>query len=125
MYVILLACNQHGLIEWNYVAHFCKSRLHGTLCTRCGSLTVLTLSQMDCWWNRAIEDQAIDRCHRLGQEKTVYVKHYIITHTIEKRIIRIQKRKTAIVNSALAGKGDSTESLENLRMMFEEEEEGE
>ena len=80
---------------------------------------------MDCWWNRAIEDQAIDRCHRLGQEKTVYVKHYIISHTIEKRILQIQKRKTAIVNSALAGKGDSTEGLDNLRIMFEEDEDGE
>lgn len=80
---------------------------------------------MDCWWNRATEDQAIDRCHRLGQEKTVYVKHYIIAHTIENRILQIQKRKMAIVNSALAGKGDTTESLENLRIMFEEDDEGE
>ena len=81
--------------------------------------------QMDCWWNRATEDQAIDRCHRLGQEKPVYVKQYIITHTIEKRILQIQKRKTAIVNSALAGKGDSSEGVENLRIMFEEGEESE
>ena len=85
----------------------------------------LTLWQMDCWWNRAIEDQAIDRCHRLGQEKTVCVKQYIISHTIERRILQIQKRKMAIVNSALAGKGDSTESLENLRIIFEEDEEDE
>lgn len=87
--------------------------------------TNLDSLQMDCWWNRATEDQAIDRCHRLGQEKPVYVKQYIITHTIEKRILRIQKRKTAIVNSALAGKGDTTGSLENLRIMFEEDDEGE
>lgn len=80
---------------------------------------------MDCWWNRATEDQAIDRCHRLGQEKTVYVKHYIIARTIENRILQIQKRKMAIVNSALAGKGETTESLENLRIMFEEDDEGE
>lgn len=87
--------------------------------------TSLDSLQMDCWWNRATEDQAIDRCHRLGQDKPVYVKQYIITHTIENRILRIQKRKTAIVNSALAGKGDSVESLDNLRIIFEEDEEGE
>ncbi|KAF7310688.1 DNA repair protein [Mycena chlorophos] len=48
---------------------------------------------MDCWWNAAIENQAIDRVHRIGQEKTVYVKHFIVANTIEGRIQQIQKRK--------------------------------
>ena len=34
---------------------------------------------MDCWWNAATENQAIDRVHRLGQEKVVYVKHFIVS----------------------------------------------
>lgn len=77
---------------------------------------------MDCWWNTATEHQAIDRVHRLGQEKTVYVKHFIVEDTVEGRILQIQKRKTAIVKEAFrgtqqSGKGDS-ESLENLKVIF-------
>ena len=88
---------------------------------------------MDCWWNRAVEEQAIDRVHRIGQEKTVYVKHFIvssepscrpvpygldqISDTIERRILQIQKRKTAIIKEAFGGKGDK-DSLENLKIMF-------
>ncbi|KAG9222353.1 hypothetical protein CCMSSC00406_0002688 [Pleurotus cornucopiae] len=79
---------------------------------------------MDCWWNAAIEQQAIDRVHRIGQEKTVYVTHFIIANTIEGRIQRIQQRKTAIVNEAFRGgskdKGGEAESVENLKIMFGE-----
>ncbi|KDQ63171.1 hypothetical protein JAAARDRAFT_119545 [Jaapia argillacea MUCL 33604] len=74
---------------------------------------------MDCWWNAAIENQAIDRVHRIGQEKTVYVKHFIVENTIEGRILQIQKRKTAIVKEAFRGKsGADSESVENLKIMF-------
>ncbi|KAG1813188.1 SNF2 family N-terminal domain-containing protein [Suillus subaureus] len=77
---------------------------------------------MDCWWNAATENQAIDRVHRIGQEKTVYVKHFIVDHTIEGRILQIQKRKTAIVKEAFRGSDKSgkadPESLENLKVIF-------
>lgn len=46
---------------------------------------------MDTWWNEAIEQQAIDRVHRLGQNKPVYVTRYIIKGTVEKRIMKIRK----------------------------------
>ncbi|GLB43501.1 putative HIRAN domain containing protein [Lyophyllum shimeji] len=76
---------------------------------------------MDCWWNAATENQAIDRVHRIGQEKTVYVTHFIVANTIEGRILQIQKRKTAIVKEAFRGtqgaKADP-ESIENLKIMF-------
>lgn len=75
--------------------------------------------QMDCWWNAATENQAIDRVHRIGQERPVYVKHFIISGTIEGRILQIQKRKAAIVKEAFRGKGEGDpESVENLRIMF-------
>ncbi|KAG1896321.1 SNF2 family N-terminal domain-containing protein [Suillus fuscotomentosus] len=77
---------------------------------------------MDCWWNAATENQAIDRVHRIGQEKTVYVKRFIVDHTIEGRILQIQKRKTAIVKEAFRGSDRSgkvdPESLENLKVIF-------
>ncbi|KIO28801.1 hypothetical protein M407DRAFT_229387 [Tulasnella calospora MUT 4182] len=74
---------------------------------------------MDSWWNSAVEQQAIDRVHRIGQDKPVYVTHFLISRTIEERIVAIQKRKTAIVKSALGGKGKSEqETFENLRIMF-------
>jgi len=75
---------------------------------------------MDCWWNSAVENQAIDRVHRIGQEKTVYVKHFIIDRTIEGRILQIQKRKTAIIKEAFRGSGGKTDSdtFENLKLMF-------
>ncbi|KAF8079094.1 DNA repair protein RAD5 [Lyophyllum atratum] len=81
---------------------------------------------MDCWWNAATENQAIDRVHRIGQEKTVYVTHFIVAHTIEGRIIQIQKRKTAIVKEAFRGSGTQgakadPESIENLKIMFGDE----
>ncbi|KAH9486419.1 DNA repair protein RAD5 [Psilocybe cubensis] len=74
---------------------------------------------MDCWWNSATENQAIDRVHRIGQNKTVYVKHFIVSKTIENRILQIQKRKTAIVNEAFRGSGKADpESIQNLKIMF-------
>ncbi|KAJ4485680.1 RAD5-like protein [Lentinula aciculospora] len=78
---------------------------------------------MDCWWNSATENQAIDRVHRLGQDKTVYVKHYVIRNTIEERILLVQKRKTALVKEAFRGAGKAKEdpdSIENLKIMFGE-----
>ncbi|KAF7302925.1 DNA repair protein [Mycena kentingensis (nom. inval.)] len=87
----------------------------------------LTVVKMDCWWNAATESQAIDRVHRIGQEKTVYVKHFIISNTIEGRILQIQKRKTAIVKEAFKGSKDvekgksDPESIENLKIMFGED----
>ena len=60
--------------------------------------------------------------HRLGQEKTVYVTHFIISNTIEGRILQIQKRKTAIVREAFRGTqantGAEKESVENLKIIF-------
>jgi len=79
---------------------------------------------MDCWWNEAIEDQAIDRVHRIGQDRPVTVTKFIMKHTVEERIIRIQKRKSAIASGALrSGEVDGKEVLENFRIMFEDEQE--
>ncbi len=61
----------------------------------------------DRWWNPAIEDQATDRVHRIGQDKTVYVYRIMVKGTLEERIevLLESKRKIAdqIVNAAGAG----------------------
>ena len=72
---------------------------------------------LDCWWNAAIEDQAVDRVHRIGQTRPVVVHRYLINNSIEERVMAIQRRKTALINNALSGTGKS-DTLENLELLF-------
>lgn len=79
---------------------------------------------LDFWWNSSIENQAIDRIHRLGQTKAVSVFRYLVKDSIENRILLIQKRKDMLIRHALkqdqdekGGKGKS-ETLENLELLF-------
>ena len=59
---------------------------------------------MDPWWNPAVEDQASDRAHRIGQERPVTVYRLIGIDTIEQKIIELHERKREIANDLLAGK---------------------
>ena len=49
---------------------------------------------MDCWWNEAIENQAMDRVHRIGQKRKVTVIRYVMKNTIEERMVDLQKEKS-------------------------------
>lgn len=61
---------------------------------------------LDLWWNAAVELQAFDRVHRMGQEKEVHVSRFIVKGTVEQRIMDLQKKKQGISNAALGdGKG--------------------
>ena len=51
----------------------------------------------DPWWNPAVEDQATDRAHRIGQKNTVYVMKMIASNTIEEKVLALQRRKQAII----------------------------
>ena len=51
----------------------------------------------DPWWNPAVEDQATDRAHRIGQKKTVYVMKMIASGTIEEKVLALQRRKQAVI----------------------------
>ncbi|MBC8060686.1 MAG: DEAD/DEAH box helicase [Clostridiaceae bacterium] len=57
----------------------------------------------DPWWNPAVEEQAIDRAHRIGQTKTVEVIRLIAKGTIEEKIFELQEKKRLIVHSILDG----------------------
>ena len=57
----------------------------------------------DLWWNPAVELQAIDRVHRIGQEKHVHVTRMVIKDSLEERILALQREKQKIADSALDG----------------------
>jgi SNF2 family DNA or RNA helicase len=59
----------------------------------------------DRWWNPAVEDQAINRAHRLGQKSPVFVSRFISQNTIEGRIAEVLEQKRALFNEMIAGNG--------------------
>jgi SNF2 family DNA or RNA helicase len=56
---------------------------------------------MDLWWNPAVEDQAADRAHRIGQERPVFVYRLVAKDTVEERIVLLQQKKRGIADAAL------------------------
>ncbi len=52
-----------------------------------------TVILFDPWWNEAVENQAIDRAHRIGQKKTVVAKRYLIPGSIEEKMQRLKEKK--------------------------------
>jgi len=56
---------------------------------------------MDPWWNPAVEEQAADRAHRIGQERPVFVYRMIAQGTVEERILALQDKKRALFDAAL------------------------
>jgi len=76
---------------------------------------------MDPWWNPYVEDQAIDRAHRMGQSKPVTVVRFTIEGTIESRILELQENKRLIAEGAL-GRGGRTNlnslSVQELMHIF-------
>lgn len=73
------------------------------------------------FWNPFVEEQAIDRAHRLGQKKVVTVHRVHIPGTIEDRILELQVSKKALVNTVLCEKGAQSVSqlgLVELKRLF-------
>jgi len=60
---------------------------------------------LDPWWNPAVEDQAKDRAHRIGQERPVMVYRMVAKDTVEERILALQEKKRALVDVALGEAG--------------------
>ncbi|MFC5456820.1 SNF2-related protein [Prosthecobacter fluviatilis] len=65
----------------------------------------------DPWWNPAVESQAIDRAHRIGQQKVVNAYRLAIRGTVEERILKLQAQKRGLVEAAL---NDQTPMMEGL-----------
>jgi superfamily II DNA or RNA helicase len=60
---------------------------------------------LDPWWNPAVEDQAADRAHRIGQEKPVLIARLVSQDTVEEQILALQSRKRVLAEAALGGAG--------------------
>jgi len=69
---------------------------------------------LDPWWNPAVEQQATDRAHRIGQERPVIAWKLVAEGTVEERIVDLQERKRALAESVLQGQGVATLTDEDL-----------
>ncbi len=58
---------------------------------------------LDPWWNPAVEDQAADRAHRIGQDKPVIVYRMVAKDTVEERVFALKEKKRALADVALGG----------------------
>jgi SNF2 family DNA or RNA helicase len=58
---------------------------------------------LDLWWNPAVEEQAADRAHRIGQQRPVMVYRLVAKDTVEERILLLQQQKREIAEAALSG----------------------
>ena len=56
---------------------------------------------VDPWWNPAVENQAIDRCHRIGQDKKVIAYRMICKNTVEEKILKLQAKKKQIASDII------------------------
>ena len=75
---------------------------------------------LDPWWNPAVEQQAMDRVHRLGQYRPIHCTRFIVEGTIEERIVKLQDKKLLVFEGTV---GQNTEALarlteDDLRFLF-------
>jgi superfamily II DNA or RNA helicase len=79
-----------------------------------------TVIHYDPWWNPALEDQASDRAHRIGQTKSVFVYKLIAADTVEERIVELQERKAALATLALSADGTALPAMdaEDIEFLF-------
>jgi len=82
-----------------------------------------TVVHYDPWWNPAVEDQATDRAHRIGQTKTVHVIKLACADTLEERMLDLGDDKRAAAESVLGkdGQGPKSLSLEEIEGMLDAE----
>ncbi|EEB08972.1 ATP-dependent DNA helicase Rhp16b [Schizosaccharomyces japonicus yFS275] len=104
-----------------------KSEVQVLLCSlKCGALGLnLTCASrvilLDVWWNPAVEEQAIDRVHRIGQKHDVDVYKITIADTVEERIVALQDKKRELADGAIGNgsKMDSAKlSMDDILFLF-------
>ena len=76
-----------------------------------------TVIHYDPWWNLAVQNQATDRAHRIGQTKNVTVYRLILKGTIEEKILTLQETKKDLAESILEGNNQSLMSLSSEELL--------
>uniref|UniRef100_A0A8C6W143 Helicase like transcription factor n=1 Tax=Nothobranchius furzeri TaxID=105023 RepID=A0A8C6W143_NOTFU len=76
---------------------------------------------MDPAWNPATEEQCIDRCHRLGQNRKVVVTKFIVKNSVEENMVKIQRKKQDLVEKAfgLPSTNKKTSRIDDIRALME------
>ncbi|MFT5659026.1 MAG: SNF2 family DNA or RNA helicase, partial [Gammaproteobacteria bacterium] len=80
-----------------------------------------TVILYDPWWNPAVESQAIDRAHRIGQDKPVFIYRLMVSGSVEEKMLAMQDKKRALAKGIYAvKKGDETPLLDTqtLQSLF-------
>ncbi|MGH8550887.1 MAG: SNF2-related protein [Methylococcales bacterium] len=70
-----------------------------------------TVIHYDPWWNPAVENQATDRAHRIGQQNAVFVYKLVTEETVEEKILALQQKKQALADTVYSGKKGESAGL--------------
>jgi SNF2 family DNA or RNA helicase len=75
---------------------------------------------LDPWWNPAVEAQAIDRAHRIGQDRHVFAYRLIARDTVEEKIIELQNTKRDLAEAIISADGNLISRLtaEDLELLL-------
>lgn len=76
-----------------------------------------TVVLFDPWWNEAVERQAIDRAHRIGQKKTVLAKRYLAVGSIEEKMLKLKEKKQSASDEILDEGGQGWSEAELLELL--------
>jgi len=71
-----------------------------------------TVIHYDPWWNPAVENQATDRAHRIGQTKTVFVYKLVVENSIEEKIVKLQEKKKSLQDGMYDTNKEETEKFD-------------
>ncbi len=74
---------------------------------------------LDPWWNPFIEQQAIARAHRIGQERNVFAQKFITKDTIEEKILQLQEKKTLIAQDVIENASNISFNREELNFLLD------